>query len=156
TPVRSPARCAGQTYRTGPNSGRFMRRVASHTTVGFSVSRPPGNCRVEIGGRNGATARLEQLTAEQIPRKYGRRIYSVAWSMLRNDAEGNDVTQEVLLQVVSKLHTFRGRSSVFTWLYRITYCAVLGLRRKRSRCRERQVNKCLHHFGDSYCRARQG
>src|SRR5262249_17588360 len=41
-----------------------------------------------------------------------------------------DVTQEVLLQVVRKLDTFRGESDLTTWLHRVTVNAALVHRRK--------------------------
>jgi RNA polymerase sigma-70 factor (ECF subfamily) len=58
--------------------------------------------------------------------------------MLGNDADAEDVTQDVLLQVVRKLGTFRGRSELTTWLHRVTVNAALAHRRKESRRRECQ------------------
>ena len=52
--------------------------------------------------------------------------------MLSNDADAEDVTQDVLLQVVRKLHTFRGESALPTWLHRVTVNAALALREKRA------------------------
>src|SRR4051794_20743255 len=40
------------------------------------------------------------LTPEQIFRDYAPRVYNLARRMLGNDADAEDVTQEVLLQVV--------------------------------------------------------
>jgi RNA polymerase sigma-70 factor (ECF subfamily) len=52
--------------------------------------------------------------------------------MLGNDADAEDVTQDVLLQVVRKLDTFRGESAFPTWLHRVTVNAALAHRRKRA------------------------
>src|SRR5438309_6045189 len=52
--------------------------------------------------------------------------------MLGNDADAEDVTQEVLLQLVRKLDTFRGESALPTWLHRVTVNAALSYRRKRA------------------------
>jgi RNA polymerase sigma-70 factor (ECF subfamily) len=60
--------------------------------------------------------------------------------MLCNETDAEDVTQEVLLQVVRKIDTFRGESSLGTWLHRVTANAALALRRKRATCRERQLD----------------
>jgi RNA polymerase sigma-70 factor (ECF subfamily) len=54
--------------------------------------------------------------------------------MLGHDADAEDVTQEVLLQVVRKLETFRGDAELTTWLHRVTVNAVLAHRRKKA-CR---------------------
>src|SRR5947199_9410631 len=75
---------------------------------------------------------------EQVFRDYAPRIYTMALRMLGNEADAEDVTQDVLLQVVRKLDAFRGDSSVSTWVHQITVNAVLGLRRKRATARERQ------------------
>src|SRR5262249_38766157 len=49
-----------------------------------------------------------------------------------NDADVEDVTQEVLLLVVRKVNTFRGQADLATWLHRVTVNAVLVHRRKRA------------------------
>jgi RNA polymerase sigma-70 factor (ECF subfamily) len=76
------------------------------------------------------------LTAEDVFRDYSARVYSAAWRMLGNHADAEDICQEVLLQVVRRLSTFRGESLLSTWLYRVTVNAVLALRRKRAVRRE--------------------
>jgi RNA polymerase sigma-70 factor (ECF subfamily) len=82
-------------------------------------------------------------TAEEVVRRYGSRVYAVAWRMLGHIADAEDVTQEVLLQVVRKLDTFRGQASFATWLHRVTVNAALAYRRKQARRRERQVDAFL-------------
>jgi len=58
--------------------------------------------------------------------EYGQAFYGLARRMLNNDADAEDVTSEVLRQVVRKLDTFRGESSLGTWLYKITANAGPG------------------------------
>ncbi len=78
---------------------------------------------------------------EEVYHQYGSRVYALAIRMLGNEADAEDVTQEVLLQVVRRLDTFRGESSLPTWLYRVTVNAVLALRRKRATARERLLGE---------------
>jgi len=73
------------------------------------------------------------LTAQHIFREHAGRVYNLARGLLGHDADAEDATQEVLLQVVRKLATFRGDAEVTTWLHRITVNAVLLHRRKLSR-----------------------
>jgi RNA polymerase sigma-70 factor (ECF subfamily) len=68
--------------------------------------------------------------------------------MLGNDADAEDVTQDVLLQVVRKLHTFRGDADFFTWLHRVTVNAALAHRGKRARRDEREMHDPLDQFLD--------
>jgi len=76
--------------------------------------------------------KVPELTPERVLRDYGPRVYSIARRMLNNDADAEDVTQEVLLQVVRKLSTFRGESAFPTWLHRVTVNAALAYRRQRA------------------------
>lgn len=75
---------------------------------------------------------LPPLTPEFVFREYAPRIYHLARRLLGNDADAEDVTQDVLLQVVRKLHTFRGDSALPTWLHRVTLNAALAHREKRA------------------------
>jgi RNA polymerase sigma-70 factor (ECF subfamily) len=83
----------------------------------------------------------EKLTPELVFREYAPRIYNIARRMLGNDADAEDVTQDVLLQVVRKLDTFRGESQLSTWLHRVTVNAALAHRQKRA-------NRQRHETGD--------
>ena len=89
------------------------------------------------------------LTPERVFREYAPRVYNLARRMLGNDADAEDVTQDVLVQVVRKLDTFRGESAFPTWLHRVTVNAALALRRKRSRRDEGRVNDPLDNFTES-------
>src|SRR5262245_40225138 len=80
----------------------------------------------------------EKLTPELIFREYAPRIYNLARRMLGNDADAEDVTQDVLLQVVRKLDTFRGESQIATWLHRVTVNAALAHRQKRATRQQRE------------------
>src|SRR6188474_2757894 len=74
----------------------------------------------------------EKLTPELVFREYAPRIFNLARRMLGNDADAEDVTQDVLLQVIRKLDTFRGDSQFTTWLHRVTVNAALAFREKRA------------------------
>src|SRR5260370_14156340 len=85
-------------------------------------------------------------TAEEVFREYAPRIYNLARRMLGNDADAEDVTQDVLLQVIRKLGTFRGESAFPTWLHRVTVNAALAHRRKRASREEHRVRDPLESF----------
>src|SRR5437868_7433362 len=86
------------------------------------------------------------LTPDQVFKDYAPRVYNLARRMLGNDADAEDVTQDVLLQVVRKLDTFRGESDPFTWLHRLTVNAALAHRAKRARRQEHETRDPLDHF----------
>src|SRR4051812_35134373 len=72
------------------------------------------------------------LTAERVYHDYAPRVYNMARRMVSNEKDAEDVTQEVFLQVVRKLPTFRGESAFPTWLHRVTVNAALAHRRKQA------------------------
>jgi RNA polymerase sigma-70 factor (ECF subfamily) len=85
--------------------------------------------------------------AEQVFEVYAPQVYNLAHRMLnRNHADAEDITQEVLLQVVRKLDTFRRESELSTWLHRVTVNAVLAHRRRRARRPERQLDDGLEQL----------
>jgi RNA polymerase sigma-70 factor (ECF subfamily) len=86
------------------------------------------------------------LTPERVFREYAPRVYHLARRMLGNESDAEDVTQEVFLQVVRKLNTFRGESSFPTWLHRVTVNAALAYRQKRAGREERRVPDPLELF----------
>src|SRR3954454_4971715 len=72
------------------------------------------------------------LSAEQVYHDYAPRVYSVARRMVASDFDAEDVTQDVLLQVIRKLPSFRGEAAFPTWLHRVTVNAALSHRRRQA------------------------
>src|SRR5438132_14017836 len=87
-----------------------------------------------------AAGQAVPLTPDVVFREYAPRVYNLARRMLNSDADAEDVTQDVLVQVVRKLPTFRGESAFPTWLHRVTVNAALAHRRKKGRREEKQVS----------------
>jgi RNA polymerase sigma-70 factor (ECF subfamily) len=92
--------------------------------------------------RDAETALLERILAgdntafDELMRKYNRRLYRVARSILRDDTEAEDALQDAYLQAYRGLHAFRGQSALGTWLTRIVVNAALVHRRKAWRLAE--------------------
>lgn len=53
-------------------------------------------------------------------------VYNIVWRMVLNPMEAEDMTQDILIKVITKLSTFRGESRFSTWLYRIACNHVLS------------------------------
>src|SRR5713101_5384609 len=78
--------------------------------------------------RDGDTALYEILM-----RRYNLRVYRVARTILRNDAEAEDVMQEAYVRAYQHLHQFAGKAKFSTWLTKIAVYEALGRIRHRAR-----------------------
>ena len=66
--------------------------------------------------------------------RYHARILTLLNGMVRNENDASDLAQEGFLKAWSSIRQFQGRSSFYTWLYRLTVnLAILSLRRKDRR-----------------------
>ena len=75
------------------------------------------------GGQQGAFRHIMQ--------RCNQRLFRIARSVLGEDAEAEDVLQESYLRAYRKLDTFRGESSLLTWLTSIVLNEARGRLRKR-------------------------
>jgi RNA polymerase sigma-70 factor (ECF subfamily) len=71
-----------------------------------------------------------------------RRLYHIARAFIRDDAEAEDVVQEAYVRAFSNLATFRGGSSLSTWLSRITINEALGRLRSQRRAKNARLDPC--------------
>lgn len=71
----------------------------------------------------------DKKALEEIIYRHQAWIYNLALRMVFYPQEAEDVTQEVLIKVITKLSTFRGESSFRTWLYRIVINHVLNIKK---------------------------
>jgi RNA polymerase sigma factor (sigma-70 family) len=62
-------------------------------------------------------------------------IYNIAVRMVFNTHDAEEVTQEVLVKVITKLSTFKGESAFRTWLYRIVANHVLNMKQRAAESR---------------------
>lgn len=68
---------------------------------------------------------------ETLYEQHLKRVYNIAWRMMGNDADAQDVAQEVMLKAWRALPGFKLDSSLSTWLYRIAMNACSDELRKR-------------------------
>lgn len=68
----------------------------------------------------------------QLLELHSANVYNVAYKLLGDEQEAEDVLQETFLSAFEAIDGFEGRSKLSTWLYRIAYNASLMRLRKRS------------------------
>lgn len=74
---------------------------------------------------------VDELTAEafeiedkedlidEIMNKYGQEILQLVYSYVNNKEVAEDLTQDIFVKCYKSLHTYKGKSNVKTWLWRI-------------------------------------
>ncbi len=68
---------------------------------------------------------------EELYRQQAPRIYSLACRIAGSPEDGEDLLQEIFLQAYRKLETFKGDSTIGTWLYRLAMNHCLDYVRSR-------------------------
>jgi RNA polymerase sigma-70 factor (ECF subfamily) len=103
-----------------------------------TVPAPEAGARAELTDedviqrvRGGETATFEVLM-----RRYNQRLYRAVRSVLRDDAETEDVLQETYVRAFTHLGDFAGRARFSTWLTRIALHEAFHRRRRRARITE--------------------
>lgn len=65
--------------------------------------------------------------------EYKNKVYRLALSISRNEKDAEDITQNTFFKIIKNLRHFENRSSLSTWIYKISYNeALMHLRKKRS------------------------
>jgi RNA polymerase sigma-70 factor, ECF subfamily len=68
---------------------------------------------------------------ETLYREHASRLYTLACRMAGSREDGEDLLQEIFLQAYRKLGSFKGDSSIGTWLYRLALNHCLDYVRSR-------------------------
>ena len=72
---------------------------------------------------------------EELVERYHGKIYGLTYNMTSNREDAEDLTQEVFVKAFSALPRFKGKSSFYTWIYRIAVNKTINYRKKRNRNR---------------------
>jgi RNA polymerase sigma-70 factor (ECF subfamily) len=84
--------------------------------------------------KRGDTESFEELVA-----RHRDKIYARAFSMMRNEDEALDLSQEAWIKAWQRLHQFQGDSSFVTWMTRIAINLCLDQLRKHKRQRAESI-----------------
>ena len=85
----------------------------------------------------------DRAALTQLIDRHQQFVFNVALKMFGDRVDAEDLTQEVMIKVITSLHAFRGESAFRTWVYRI---AVNHFIKTRQRDRERVVTGFASYF----------
>jgi len=112
------------------------------TTVGFPIdtcleqTAPSDPVWLLEGLRTGDENAYETLIS-----RYQQPVYNLVYRLMDDPADASDVVQEVFLKVFRNVASFRGNSSLKTWIYRIAVNEAHNHRRWFTRHRRKEI--CL-------------
>src|SRR5438552_15306473 len=76
----------------------------------------------------------DELAFREIMDRYQTKVYSIIYGILRNHNDAEDIAQQVFAKVYFSIRNFDFRSSLLTWIYKITVNECYDyLRKKRVR-----------------------
>lgn len=80
-----------------------------------------------------ACAQGDARVFEDIYRRFGDRMKSIAWNHLGNQSDAEDAVQETFLKIHRAASTYTGEASFSTWVFRILVNTCYDVLRKRRR-----------------------
>ncbi|HVT92248.1 MAG TPA: sigma-70 family RNA polymerase sigma factor [Bryobacteraceae bacterium] len=116
--------------------------LAGTETEAPSLGCSAEEARLIAGLRDGTDSAYELLID-----RYQHSVYNLICRLLGESSEAADITQEVFLKIFRNIVSFRERSSLRTWIYRIAVNEAYNHRRWYSRHQRQEVSPPADHDG---------
>jgi RNA polymerase sigma-70 factor (ECF subfamily) len=87
----------------------------------------------------------DQEAFSELVKRYQKRVYYLAYGMLGNNEDAQDVAQESFIKAFRGLKGFRGGGGFYTWLYRIAYNLSIDFRRKEWKKKNVEYEDNINH-----------
>ncbi len=86
-----------------------------------------------------AAKRGDPAAYEYLVAKYTKRVVSIAWGIVRNATDAEDLTQEAFVRAYEHLSRFRSGEPFGPWIYRIVANLALDVVKHRTRFRHEEL-----------------
>lgn len=77
----------------------------------------------------------DEQAYRQLYTRYCRVVYTLAYQMVGNHTDADEIVQETFIRVFKNIHRLRNNRSFIAWLYQITINLCIDLRKVRTRRR---------------------
>jgi len=94
-----------------------------------------------------AAQKSDMLAFEELVARHRDKIYARAFSMMRNEEEAIDLSQEAWVKSWQRLKQFQGEASFVTWMTRIVINLCLDQLRKQKRLRAESIEQMDEESG---------
>jgi RNA polymerase sigma-70 factor (ECF subfamily) len=75
----------------------------------------------------------DRLAYEELVTRYHGKIYGLVYNMTSNREDAEDLVQDIFVKAYQSLSRFQGKSSFYTWIYRIAVNRTINFVKKRKR-----------------------
>src|SRR5215813_9080005 len=107
----------------------------------FPASGQAARTRTRVDHKNTEEAALvrrvqarDEIAFREIVERYQAKVFSIIYGILRNHNDAEDIAQQVFSKIYFSIKNFDFRSSLLTWIYKITVNECYDyLRKKRVR-----------------------
>jgi len=119
--------------------------VARDPASAFYPLDVPDDARLVADLKAGNPAAFEELL-----KRFETKVYNLARGMTHNDEDAMDVLQDTFLSVYKSIKSFRGGSTLSTWIYRIAAnAALMRLRKRRHDDRTVSIDELMPTYDDT-------
>ena len=98
----------------------------------------PGDEELVVAARKGDRPAFEQLIE-----RHKRRAYHIAFDFTRDGEDAKDLSQEAFLKAFTNLKNFDGRSTFYTWFYRILVNLCVDYKRRHKRAPAEEFDESM-------------
>ncbi len=91
----------------------------------------------------------DQDAFKEIFDRYHKKVYRIAYGMLRQREDALDIVQEVFIKLFRSIRNFKGKSQFYTYLYRMTMNTAIDHSRKIGKSSQLKTEEELAQFPDS-------
>jgi RNA polymerase sigma-70 factor (ECF subfamily) len=97
----------------------------------------------------GLAQKGDRRAFEELIERHKQKAYHIAFGFARDREEAKDLSQEAFLKAYTYLKNFDGRSSFYTWFYRIVVNVCLDYKRRAKRTHAGEFDENIEHQMES-------
>jgi RNA polymerase sigma-70 factor (ECF subfamily) len=112
--------------------------TATSTVLTFPLAGGKTRTKANVDYRNSEEALLvrrvqsgDELAFREIVDRYQSKVFSIIYGILRNHNDAEDIAQQVFAKIYFSIRNFDFRSSLLTWIYKITVNECYDYLRKK-------------------------
>ncbi|MBM3724405.1 MAG: RNA polymerase sigma factor [Acidobacteria bacterium] len=104
---------------------------------GFGLRESTARARTKVDQRNEEAALIsraqarDELAFRELVERYQSKVFSIIHGILRNHNDAEDIAQQVFAKIYFSINSFDARSSLLTWIYKITVNECYDYLRKK-------------------------